>query len=362
MTESNATILIPDISGFTEFMTRTELSHGSYAINVLIDAIINAVGEEYDVSEIEGDAVLLIRKGPSPSRKEIQDICLKIFSEFHFRRKWMQRFAVCPCGACLAISKLTLKFVVHHGPLAEIKVGRFVKQSGPEMIVAHRLLKNSIDNHEYLLMSDKVLQQTTDPFEEIELAWTQSSDEYAAIGKVGYQIALLSNARNNVPEPPELPTYYSDNTPFLEIPIASSFRDVYMVVMDIPGRPVWMPSLQKVEQDDPIVYVGSIHKCTFENCQMVVSPLRMKLNGDSILYAESWRNEELHLSLVYEFIFRKVDDFNCLFSARCMREDSTAAEKNDGPLPSVEQIAEKLRIYCEQASVIAQVRIGRSVF
>ncbi|HTF17072.1 MAG TPA: hypothetical protein VK658_03305, partial [Chryseolinea sp.] len=61
MAESNATILIPDISGFTEFMTRTELSHGSYAINVLIDAIVNAVGEEYDVSEIEGDAVLLIR-------------------------------------------------------------------------------------------------------------------------------------------------------------------------------------------------------------------------------------------------------------------------------------------------------------
>src|SRR5215467_2263501 len=130
MAETNATILIPDISGFTEFMTSTELEHSSHAINYLIDAIVKAVGDEYEVSEIEGDAVLLIRKGPAPSKKEIVDICLKIFNSFHFSRKWMQRHTICPCGACQAIINLTLKFVVHHGPLAEIKVGRFVTQSG----------------------------------------------------------------------------------------------------------------------------------------------------------------------------------------------------------------------------------------
>src|SRR6187549_3950506 len=197
MSETNATILIPDISGFTEFMTSTELGHASHAINMLIDAMLEAVGEEYEVSEIEGDAILLIKKGPAPSKKEILDTCMKIFNAFHFQRKWMQQHTICACGACQAIINLTLKFVVHHGPLAEIKVGRFVKQSGTEMIIAHRLLKNSIDNHEYLLMSDKLLQQTTDSSEEIELEWTHSSDEYASIGKVGYQFALLSNARAN---------------------------------------------------------------------------------------------------------------------------------------------------------------------
>jgi len=364
MAESNATILIPDISGFTEFMTRTELSHGSYAINVLIDAIVNAVGEEYDVSEIEGDAVLLIRKGPSPSKKEIQDICLKIFNEFHFRRKWMQRFAVCPCGACLAISNLTLKFVVHRGPLAEIKVGRFVKQSGPEMIVAHRLLKNSIDNHEYLLMSDKALQQAIDTTHEVELEWTSSSDEYASIGKVGYQFALLNYARNNVPEPPELPTYVTDDTPFLQIAIAANFRDAYMVIMDIPGRPGWMPSLQKVEQEEPIVYVGSVHHCTFENCQVDVSPLRMTSSDDSILYAESCRNEAMNLSFVYEFVFRQVDEFNCTVAIRSMNGGSSSAteEVSTTLLPGVQQVAEKLKAHCEEERVMAQTRIGRSVY
>ena len=120
MAETSTTILIPDISGFTEFMTTTELGHSSMAINMLIDAMLNAVGEEYEVSEIEGDAVLLIKKGPAPSKKEILDICLKIFNAFHFQRKWMQQYTVCPCGACQALVNLTLKFVVHHGLLAEI--------------------------------------------------------------------------------------------------------------------------------------------------------------------------------------------------------------------------------------------------
>jgi hypothetical protein len=74
MAETYATILIPDISGFTEFMTTTELSHSSIAINGLIESIVNTVGEEYEVSEIEGDAVLLVKKGPAPSKKEILDM------------------------------------------------------------------------------------------------------------------------------------------------------------------------------------------------------------------------------------------------------------------------------------------------
>src|SRR3954471_12613355 len=179
MAETNATILIPDISGFTEFMTTTELNHSSHAINMLIDAMVNAVGEEYEVSEIEGDAVLLIKKGHPPSKKEILDTCLKIFNAFHFQRKWMQQYTICPCGACQAIINLTLKFVVHHGPLAEIKVGRFVKHSGTEMIVAHRLLKNSIHNNEYVLITEKLLQQAADSFEGVELKWNSSSEEYA---------------------------------------------------------------------------------------------------------------------------------------------------------------------------------------
>jgi hypothetical protein len=354
MAETNATILIPDISGFTEFMTTTELTHSTHAINILIDAIVNAVGEEYEVSEIEGDAVLLIKKGAAPSKKEILDICIKIFNAFHFQRKFMQQHTICPCGACMAIINLTLKFVVHHGPLAEIKVGRFVKHSGTEMIIAHRLLKNSIDNNEYLLLTEKLLQEMPDSPEAIEMEWCSSSEEYASIGKVDYRFALLNEARKNTPEPPLPQSYYrTDNTSYLEIPIGAGFLDAYMMIMNIPGRHTWMPGLLKVEQEGPGPFVGSIHYCTFENYKAVISPLRMMVTDEGIMYAESFRIEEMNLSLVHEYVFKKTGENSCSLAARFMNAVDAPVPKeiNAVLFEKMQQTAEKLKEHFERNKV-----------
>jgi hypothetical protein len=352
MAETSATILIPDISGFTAFMSTTELSHSTRAINMLIDAMVDAVGEAFEVSEIEGDAVLLIRKDPPPSKKEILDICLKIFNAFHFQRKWMQQYTICPCGACQAISDLTLKFVVHHGPLAEIKVGRFVKHSGTEMIVAHRLLKNSIDNNEYLLLTERLLEQVADTPEVVEMEWASSAEEYASIGKIAYRFTLLNEARKKVPEPPEPPNHYrTDNTAYIEIPIAANYLDVYMTVMDIPGRPSWQPDLQKVEQEIPNVFVGSIHHCAFEDYEAIVSPLRMTVFAEGITYAESCRIEEIGISLVHEFKFKKINEKACIYASRCMNAGESPVPEEIKALLSerMRQLAENLKAYCEKS-------------
>jgi hypothetical protein len=351
MPETNSTILIPDISGFTAFMTNTELGHASKAINMLIEAILEAVGEEYDVSEVLGDAVLLIKKGPAPSKKEILATCLRIFNAFHFRRKWIEQHTVCPCGACQAMGKLSLKFVVHHGPLAEMKVGRFVTQSGTEMIVAHRLLKNSINNNEYLLMTEKLLQQVTDSTESVEMEWSKSSDEYDSIGKIDYRFTLLTDSRIKVPDPPvPIIDYLTDDTAYHEIPIAANFRDAYMEIMNIPGRSHWMPGLQGVEQDGPHVVIGSIHSCRFEDYEAIVSPVRMTASGDEVFYAESCQIKEMNLSLVHEFVFKKTGENTCIFATRFLNA-------GDHPIPEdikaillgrIEQMAERLKDYCER--------------
>ena len=354
MAETNATILIPDISGFTEFMTTTELSHSAKAINILIDAIIKSVEEAYEVSEIEGDAVLLIKKGEAPSRQEILDTCLRIFNGFHMQRIWLQQHAICPCGACQAISNLTLKFVVHHGLLAEIKVGRFVKQSGTEMIVAHRLLKNSIASNEYLLMTEKLLQQSADLPSPTEMEWINSSEEYTSIGRVDYRYALLNEARKKIQEPSQSQdSYEADGPPTLQIPIAANYKDVYMVLMNIPGRPEWQKGLQKVEQEIDGVFIGSMHYCNFENYKAVVSPLRMTLYEDAIVYAEKCMIDEINLSLIHEFICRKESGTSCIFSSRLINNNSSPIPENiyASLLASEREMAERLKEYCEKMEV-----------
>ena len=59
MPVTNATILIPDISVFTQFMSVTELEHGSHLISDFLETIIQNVDESFEISEVEGDAVLL---------------------------------------------------------------------------------------------------------------------------------------------------------------------------------------------------------------------------------------------------------------------------------------------------------------
>lgn len=350
MPETNATILIPDISGFTEFMTTTELDHGSHAINMLLDAIIQATGDAYEVSEIEGDAVLMFKRGPAPSKKEILDICLKIFNAFHYQRKWMEQHTICPCGACQGLIKLTLKFIVHHGPVGEMKIGRFVTLSGTDVIIAHRLLKNRVPSNEYLLMTDKLYQHLPDSSEHFEMEWNNASEEFASIGKVDYFFTRLETARKKAPSPPLPDNYYaSDNTTYLELNIAANYRDIYMLLMDIPNRANWVPGLLRVEQDMPKAFIGSVHQCTFENYRAEISPLKMIVSEDGILYAESCTIRENEITVIFEFLFRNINDKNSSLACRILNKNKTPIpeEINRMFFDSMKGMAEKLKAISE---------------
>ena len=351
MPEVDATILIPDISGFTEFISGTELSHGSKAIHMLIETIIESVGDEFEVSEIEGDAVLLIRTGPPPSRQEIHDLCIRIFNAFHYRRTWMSQHTLCPCRACRDIEKLTLKFIAHHGPLSEMRVGRFVKHSGADMIIAHRLLKNGIDNNEYLLMTESLLNSNPDNGDPIP-AWTSSSESYTSLGSIPFRYYLLNEARQQAPMPPAPDTQYLvDNTAYFEIDMDVSYWDAYMTIMNIPARSQWTPGLRLVEQEIPDAFIGNVHLCTFDDFKAIVSPVLMEYSEGEIKYAESCRVEEMGLRTIHEFVFTATGTDTCHFAARCMQtQDSKTSEDVYRVLSQrLEIMAHALKAYIEKA-------------
>jgi len=353
MSENKSTILIPDISGYTEFMTTTELTHASHAINHLIDAMLEAVGDKFEVSEIEGDAVLLVRKGVPPSRKELVDTCLSIFNAFHFRRKFMQQRTICPCGACQAIINLTLKFVVHYGPLAEMKVGRFIKQSGTDMIVAHRLLKNSIDSSEYLLITEKLLLEVQDSSQYDEREWVRASDKYNSIGEVNYQFMSLNEAKKRVPDPePVENDYASDDIAYAGFDINAYYMDVYMALTDIPERPTWMSELHSVEQEGTDVYIGSVHYCKFDGQTTTISPLRMTISEDGVIYAERCEVKELNLNVINEFAIRSKGGDQCKLTVRFINSGETeiSDETRQLLMTKIRIMGESLKSHCESTA------------
>src|SRR6476646_4582498 len=184
-----AIILIPDISGFTDFTGATEIDHAAHIITELLELIVASNETDFTLAEIEGDAVLFYRKGEPLRREQLVDQCLRMFANFHQRLRVIERDTVCQCGACQTASNLTLKFIAHFGYIKEIKVAQFVKATGIDMIVAHRLLKNDVDAHEYILITgaccEAVGQTEPDPM----LSWSKSSYTYHAIGNVDFEFA-----------------------------------------------------------------------------------------------------------------------------------------------------------------------------
>jgi len=69
--DNKGLLFIPDISGFTNFVTNTEIEHSRHIIQELLEVIINSNNLGLEISEIEGDAILFYKYGDTPDLKEI---------------------------------------------------------------------------------------------------------------------------------------------------------------------------------------------------------------------------------------------------------------------------------------------------
>ena len=312
MAIENATILIPDISGYTEFVSKTETEHGAHILNYLLETIVASMSKDFVVSEIEGDAVLLYKKGNPPTKKEIIEQCVKTFSAFHSVIKGMCSVSLCQCGACKDLVGLTLKFVVHFGMISENKVSRFVKASGLDMVIAHRLLKNSIESQEYLLVTQNYLNNIPDAGEPLELSWSPSQEDYSSIGIVEFHFAPLEWVKKTIQEiPKDEKIILTDGSPAMETEIASNFQDVFNAIINMEWRKYYVPGMKEVEQEINISVIGGKHTGVFDDFKMEVEPMKIEVKENEIVYAEYDRSAELNFYSVYEFIVTGTGDNRC---------------------------------------------------
>jgi hypothetical protein len=148
-----STLYIPDISGFTKFVTDTDIEHGQNITAALLEEIIKSNYLDFTVSEIEGDSILFYRGNDKLNFEEILKLSFHIFRKFHEKRIELDSSTQCNCGACSSITNLTLKFIVHSGEVRSSKISNFVKLYGKDVILVHRLLKNNIKENQYVLFT-----------------------------------------------------------------------------------------------------------------------------------------------------------------------------------------------------------------
>jgi uncharacterized protein DUF2652 len=350
----SATILIPDISGYTEFLTKTELVHSSHIINELLEAILVANESEFELSEVEGDALLLYRKGAPVEADALVQLCVGMFESFHKQVKLIERDAVCQCGACTTASNLSLKFVAHHGLVQEIKVRQFTKCSGVDMIVAHRLLKNRLTTNEYILATRSCMDDSTNQRSAGALAWQWSSDEYPAIGTIHYQYAPLAEVRQAIADPPPR------TSPVVElgdhsvgVEIDAPMRAVHQLVIDLDRRPEWLTAVESLDRPAITERIGLRHVCIFHGLTVEWETVRSEIGDDEILYVEEGRIVEKDLPARASFVIKRLGERKTFlrFHAKWLSSPEPPSEMTGAILADYARGLESIKSICESAYV-----------
>ena len=242
-------MFMPDITGFTQFVSNTEIAHAQHIIQDLLEVIIQSNTLNLEISEIEGDAVFFYRTGKPPKFEEVLQQVQSMFTRFHQHLEFFyvhQR--ICPCGACVGASELKLKFFAHYGEVSGISVQNQRKLFGKDVIILHRLMKNNLNKKEYILVTDPLVQGVQHGLPHPDWYTPEEALELYDVGEVHFKVCDLSCLHDQMPPMPSpvQENYKNTVTSFSEERvIESAMAELFLSVFDLSQRPRWMEGVRQ---------------------------------------------------------------------------------------------------------------------
>ena len=295
-------LFIPDISGFTQFVNETEINHSKHIISELLDLLIKENDLGLEVAEIEGDAIFFYQYENIPGPDEFFEQVKKMFLKFHNHLKLYEYRRICPCGACSTATNLTLKFVVHAGDIAFIKVKDFRKPHGKDVVLVHRLLKNNIQEKEYLLITDQLMERwgANHTPEKGQCVINTGSSSYPQLGEVDYHFMKLDHLHNQVTIPVHEEEQNNKKSSIkVEIYIDRPKEIVFEVVSNFDYRHEWIPNVDEFEYEgNKVNRVGTKHFCVIGDKKIEFETVSKDFGSNSLVYGEKLAK----FPLVKEFI------------------------------------------------------------
>ncbi len=96
------------------------------------------------LSKLEGDAAFVYALETEIEASMLLDTVEETYFAFRTRVRDIDQATSCDCNACQRIPDLDLKIVTHHGRFARQQVAGNEELTGPDVILVHRLLKNTV--------------------------------------------------------------------------------------------------------------------------------------------------------------------------------------------------------------------------
>jgi hypothetical protein len=310
--ENKGLLFIPDISGFTRFVNEMEIDHSRHIIQELLEILINANQIGLEISEIEGDAILFYKYGDAPDLKTLYSQVEKMFCEFHRHIAAYEYRRLCQCKACRAAIGLSLKVVTHYGEFTGYNVKNFSKLIGKDVIVAHQLLKNEIEKHEYWLVTKDLLQDQSPQDFKQWMTW-ESSAKKTETGEIPFQYTQLTPLKDEIPPELPLPLELKEKKKMISVSreYDTDIKTLFYTAGHFELRHRWQEGVKGIDQvSHYLPRVGTKHRCVLENGQAIMYTSQFSFGPEKIIYAET--DEKKKVSTY--FIFERLDDNRTRFT------------------------------------------------
>lgn len=203
-TSNRGTLLLADISGYTGFLNGVADAHRALIIEAdeppqaygfisrLLDVSLAAIGPDFRLAKLEGDAIFAVEDHPLAHGPAVLDRIRACYQAFREQLGMASAEWTCKCNSCARIDQLDLKFVVHHGSYVVHRIAGQEELAGPEVIVAHRLLKNHardlIGLRPYAILSDAAIEALEIPADEM----VAGVESYDGLPPLGVHVLALS--------------------------------------------------------------------------------------------------------------------------------------------------------------------------
>lgn len=294
-------LFLPDISGFTEFVQTTEISHSQHVIAELLEILIDANTEGLQLAEVEGDALFFYKEEILSVEKLLAQI-ETMFTAFYSHLKLLEKNRICPCKACSSAPNLKLKIVAHCGEIEFISVKEKIKPFGKAVIEAHRLLKNSVESNQYVLLSNSLTDEIKlpDSYQSVLFNFKPGNDIYDG-EEIDYAYSLITSENLKLKPFEYAKEVEIDKSPEIiiekEFPIPA--KELLEYITNYTFREKWTDGVDDfVFNANEVTRVGTEHMCVINGRHLNFTTITKKGKPNEMIYGEHSLNipivKELH--------------------------------------------------------------------
>ncbi len=188
-------MFIPDIKGFTSYLSKANHNMGTRVITELLNEILDANYIGLKMMDIEGDAIFFYAlEDKIPPFSAVVNQAKEIFLRFETKLEQLIKELEPFSNFQKHEKKLGLKIIVHYGLVDFSQVGKKMKLIGEPVLQVHFMQKNSIPYDEYFMLSEAYLNMVDEQEVEEKLNWAKiesGSDEYRHLGRIYYKYINL---------------------------------------------------------------------------------------------------------------------------------------------------------------------------